>query len=152
MASIARYLGGARLWQGANVVEAPSIEFDRPNRSLIAQGTVSTPVTSVFVQIDKRGKTTPVCVVTAARLVYNDSERRARSHRRRARPARGDAMTMNSAAADVMLVPAQTRLKDLSLAPANLTTSLPRQYRRPAAGPAGDSVNRLTLLLMRSLS
>ncbi len=91
---IARYLGNARLWQGANVVEAPSIEFDRPNRSLVAQGTASTPVTSVFVQTDKNGKTTPV-VVTAARLVYNDSDRRARYTG--GVLARGEAMTMTSA-------------------------------------------------------
>ncbi len=114
---IARYLGRARLWQGANVVEAPSIEFDRPNRSLTAQGTASTPVTSVFVQLDKNGKTTPV-VVTAARLVYNDSERRARYTG--GVLARGDAMTMNSAAADVILVPAKSKSVQSIVSPSQL--------------------------------
>lgn len=77
---IATYTGGARLWQGANIVEAPTIEFNRDNRSLVAQGTTSstgTPVTSVFVEKDKDGKTTPINV-TARKLTYIDIERRAR--------------------------------------------------------------------------
>jgi lipopolysaccharide export system protein LptA len=114
---IARYLGNARLWQGANVVEAPSIEFDRPNRSLVAQGSTSTPVTSVFVQIGKNGKTTPV-VVTAARLVYSDSDRRARYTG--GVLARGEAMTMTSASADVILVPAKSRSAESSMSPSQL--------------------------------
>jgi lipopolysaccharide export system protein LptA len=114
---IARYLGNARLWQGANVVEAPTIEFDRPNRSLVAQGTASTPVTSVFVQTDKNGKTTPV-VVTAARLVYNDFNRRARYTG--GVLARGDAMTMTSASADVILMPAKNRSAHSAASPSQL--------------------------------
>jgi lipopolysaccharide export system protein LptA len=114
---IARYLGNARLWQGANVVEAPSIEFDRPNRSLVAQGTASTPVTSVFVQINENGKTTPV-VVTAARLVYNDSDRRARYTG--GVLARGEAMTMTSASADIILVPAKNRAAQSLVSPSQL--------------------------------
>lgn len=74
---IARFTGGARLWQGSNIVEAPAIEFDRPNRSMIAQGTGSENVSSVFVQGDKSGKVTPV-VVTAQKLTYVDADRRAR--------------------------------------------------------------------------
>jgi lipopolysaccharide export system protein LptA len=114
---IARYLGKARLWQGANVVEAPSIEFDRPNRSLVAQGTASTPVTSVFVQIDKNGKTTPV-IVTAARLVYSDSDRRARYTG--GVLARGEAMTMTSSSADAILVPAKNRSAQSVVSPSQL--------------------------------
>ena len=114
---IARYLGNARLWQGANVVEAPSIEFDQPNRSLVAQGTASTPVTSVFVQVENNGKTTPV-VVTAARLVYNDSDRRARYTG--GVLARGDGMTMTSASADVVLVPAKNRSAQAIVSPSQL--------------------------------
>jgi lipopolysaccharide export system protein LptA len=110
-------LGNARLWQGPNVVEAPSIEFDRPNRSLVAQGSASTPVTSVFVQIGKNGKTTPV-VVTAARLVYSDSDRRARYTG--GVLARGEAMTMTSTSADVILVPAKSRSAQSSVSPSQL--------------------------------
>jgi len=114
---IARYLGNARLWQGANVVESPSIEFDHPNRSLVAQGTASTPVTSVFVQVEKGGKTTPV-VVTAARLVYNDSDRRARYTG--GVLARGNAMTMTSTSADVILVPAKSKSVQSIVSPSQL--------------------------------
>ncbi len=74
---IARYTGGARLWQGANIVEAPALEFNRQQRSIIAQGSDTKEVQSVFVQTDKNGKTTPV-VVTAKKLTYIDSDRRAR--------------------------------------------------------------------------
>jgi lipopolysaccharide export system protein LptA len=76
---VALYTGGSRLWQGANIVEAPTIEFDRDKRSLVAQGApeAKSPVTSVFVQKDKQGKLTPVNI-TARKLTYVDAERRAR--------------------------------------------------------------------------
>ena len=48
--AIALYHGNARLWQDANIVEAPSIQFDRDNRSLVAQGTSAQPVSTVLVQ------------------------------------------------------------------------------------------------------
>jgi lipopolysaccharide export system protein LptA len=48
--AIALYEGKARLWQDANIVEAPSIQFDRDNRSLVAQGTLTQPVSTVLVQ------------------------------------------------------------------------------------------------------
>jgi lipopolysaccharide export system protein LptA len=68
--AIAVYTGDARLWQNANVVEAPTLQFDRDHRSLIAQ-----PVSTVLVQVDKMGKVTPVNI-TSARLNYADAERR----------------------------------------------------------------------------
>jgi lipopolysaccharide export system protein LptA len=73
--SIAVYTGDARLWQDANVVEAPTLQFDRDHRWLIAQGTLAQPVSTVLVQVDKSGKVTPVHI-TSARLNYADSERR----------------------------------------------------------------------------
>ena len=48
--AIAVYEGSARLWQDANVIEAPSIQFDRDRRSLVAQGTVAHPVSTVLIQ------------------------------------------------------------------------------------------------------
>jgi len=72
---VAIYSGNARLWQNANVVESPSIQFDRDHRSLIAQGTAAHPVSTVLVQTDKAGKATPV-TITSPRLAYNDSERK----------------------------------------------------------------------------
>jgi lipopolysaccharide export system protein LptA len=72
---VARY-AKARLWQGPNIVEAPTINFDRAKRSLQAQGGQGGRVASVFVQKDKNGKLTPVNV-TSDRLSYVDAERRA---------------------------------------------------------------------------
>jgi lipopolysaccharide export system protein LptA len=48
--AIALYQGNARLWQDANIVEAPSIQFDRGRRFLVAQGTTAQPVSTVLVQ------------------------------------------------------------------------------------------------------
>ena len=76
---IARYSGGARLWQGPNVVQAPSLSFDRDHRSMVAEGsggvTPTSPVTTVLVQTGADGKTTLV-TITSQRLAYTDSERR----------------------------------------------------------------------------
>ncbi len=73
---VARY-SQARLWQGTDIVEAPTITFDRTRRSLLAQGSQGGQVASVFVQKDaKTGKLTPVNV-TSDRLSYVDSERKA---------------------------------------------------------------------------
>ena len=66
----------ARLWQGPNIVEAPTISFDRSRRSLQAQAGAEGRVASVFVQKDKNGKLTPVNV-TSDKLAYVDSERKA---------------------------------------------------------------------------
>ncbi|MGB7332158.1 MAG: LptA/OstA family protein, partial [Terriglobales bacterium] len=81
-AAIAVYTGDARLWQNANVVEAPTLQFDRDHRSLIAQGVAqiaqespAQSVLTVLVQVDKSGKVTPVHI-TSARLNYVDTERR----------------------------------------------------------------------------
>ncbi len=48
--AIALYQGNARLWQDANIVVAPSIQFDRDRRFLVAQGTAAQPVSTVLVQ------------------------------------------------------------------------------------------------------
>ena len=76
--AVAVYSGDARLWQNANIVEAPTLQFDRDHRSLVAQagGQGSTePVSTVLVQIDKSGKATPVHI-TSAHLNYADAERK----------------------------------------------------------------------------
>jgi lipopolysaccharide export system protein LptA len=72
---IARYSGGARLWQGANMVQAPEIIFDRNQRSLTAIAGADRPVQTVFVQTDKLGKVAPVNVA-AGRLSYLDHQRK----------------------------------------------------------------------------
>jgi lipopolysaccharide export system protein LptA len=75
--STAHYSGGARLWQGSNIIQAPTLDFDRDRRSLLAQGSAGQPVSAVFVQPDKHGKLAAVNV-TGARLTYSDQERKAR--------------------------------------------------------------------------
>ena len=73
-ANVALYSGGARLWQDANIVEAPTIQFDREHRSMIAHGTADKPVSTMLVQNDNRGNPIPVAI-TSSRLTYTDSER-----------------------------------------------------------------------------
>jgi lipopolysaccharide export system protein LptA len=48
--AVALYQGNARLWQDANIIQAPSIQFDRDRRFLVAQGTAAQPVSTVLVQ------------------------------------------------------------------------------------------------------
>lgn len=66
----------ARLWQNANIVEAPVMLFDRQHRSLQAQASTLARVKCAFVQADKSGQLIPVDV-TADRLTYVDGERKA---------------------------------------------------------------------------
>jgi lipopolysaccharide export system protein LptA len=77
--TVAVYTGDARLWQNANVVEAPTLQFDRERRSIFAQGapqgTPAHTVSTVLVQVDKSGKVTPIHI-TSARLNYADVERK----------------------------------------------------------------------------
>ena len=84
---VAIYSGGVRLWQDANVVEAPTLEFDRSRRFVTAQGTAAKPVQTVLVQTEKAadagqpkkempnaGRTSPI-TITSSKLTYADSER-----------------------------------------------------------------------------
>ncbi len=73
----AHYSGGARLWQGANIVEAPTIDFDRNARTVTAIGQPGKQVSTVFVEQGQNGKQSPVNV-TGSRLTYADSQRQAK--------------------------------------------------------------------------
>src|SRR5262249_29499183 len=73
--SIAVYSGNARLWQDANVIEAPSIQFDRDHRSVIANAANGKPVSMLVSQADSN-KVTPLAV-NSTHLAYTDSERKA---------------------------------------------------------------------------
>src|SRR5580700_2064922 len=75
--SVAHYSGNVRLWQTANVVRAPLIDFDQQNRTLVAHADTVQSVSSLFVQQGQDGKLTPIDV-TADKLTYVDVERRAR--------------------------------------------------------------------------
>jgi len=74
--AIALYSGNARLWQDANAIDAPAIEFDRSQRSMIASGSPGQSVSTVLEQPDKNGKSVAVSI-TSSRLSYKDDERRA---------------------------------------------------------------------------
>lgn len=74
---IAHYTGNVRLWQTANVVRAPNIDFDQEKRTIVAQGDGKQSVSSLFVQQTADGKLTPVDV-TSDKLTYIDADRRAR--------------------------------------------------------------------------
>jgi len=74
--AVALYGGGARLWQDANIVEAPSIEFDRDQRAMIARATPGHPVSTVLVDNGSEGKSVPIAI-TSSGLTYTDSERKA---------------------------------------------------------------------------
>jgi lipopolysaccharide export system protein LptA len=113
--AIAVYSGGARLWQDANVIEAPTIQFDREHRSLVAQGTPARPVSTILVQPQAQPKPPekagparksdqPTLVaITAAQLSYTDSERKA--HYEGGVSAKGSDFTASSQTMDVYLLP-----------------------------------------------
>jgi len=121
--AVALYQGNARLWQDANVIEAPSILFDRDRRSLVAQGSAAQPVSTVLVQAklegqaapkkagetpaprkpeEKRGENSPV-TITSARLAYEDTQSLA--HYEGGVNAKGTGFTAASNTMDVYLVP-----------------------------------------------
>jgi len=118
--AIAVYSGGARLWQDANVIEAPTIQFDREHRSLVAQGTPARPVSTILVQPQpvqpQRQPKSPqkagspgksdqptLVAITAAQLSYTDSERKA--HYEGGVSAKGSDFTASSQTMDVYLLP-----------------------------------------------
>jgi lipopolysaccharide export system protein LptA len=138
--AVALYLGNARLWQDANIVEAPSIQFDRDRRFLEAQGTKAHPVSTVLVQTklvlpgtaspipitkpqaggehkakiksqEKPGDTSPVAI-TSARLTYADAERLA--HYDGGVVAKGSNFTASASAMDAYLLPRSQTTNQLS--------------------------------------
>jgi lipopolysaccharide export system protein LptA len=50
---IALYSGNARLWQDANIIEAPTLQFDRDRRFVTAQGTPAQPVQTILIQAER---------------------------------------------------------------------------------------------------
>ena len=117
-AAVATYTGNARLWQDANVIEAPSIQFDREHRSVVAEGTSVKPAQTVLVQIEKLptsgpdaqpaakmlslGRSSPI-TITARRLTYVDSDRKV--HYEGGVLAKGADFTASSRTADAYLLP-----------------------------------------------
>jgi lipopolysaccharide export system protein LptA len=100
--AIALYSGDVRLWQDANAVTAPSIDFDRDHRSMVAHGSATEPVSTVLVQTDKNGTSTPVAI-TSTRLTYTDNERKA--HFDENVTAKSADVTITSKQMDAFLLP-----------------------------------------------
>jgi lipopolysaccharide export system protein LptA len=129
--AIATYTGNARLWQDANIIEAPSIQFDRDRRRLVAEGTLEQLVSTVVVQGKQDGQSTapmqtkasnlsstkkgkasakseenpgdsPIAI-TSARLTYTDVDRKA--HYEGSVTAKGSNFTASSDTMDVYLLP-----------------------------------------------
>jgi lipopolysaccharide export system protein LptA len=125
---LALYSGNARLWQDANIIEAPTIEFDRDRRFVTAQGKPDQPVRTILIQADKlqadkskpdngpearktAGKKTgkaasqagssPISI-TAAKLTYADSERKV--HYEGGVLAKGADFTTSAKTADAYLL------------------------------------------------
>jgi lipopolysaccharide export system protein LptA len=75
--AVAVYQGAARLWQDGNIVQAPTITFNRNQRTVHAQADARRRVATLFVQTDAAGKVTPVNVMSDE-LTYVDQIRQAR--------------------------------------------------------------------------
>jgi lipopolysaccharide export system protein LptA len=130
--AIALYEGDARLWQDANVIEAPSIQFDRDHRSLIAEGTAKQVVSTQLIEEklgppdqppektnalntsvggeykskkksgNNLGQASPISI-SATRLTYADPERKA--HYEGGVTARGTDFNATASEMDVYLQP-----------------------------------------------
>ncbi len=138
----ALYSGDARLWQGPNIVQAATINFDRDHRSIDAEGDAegdveakstgetarSKPVTAVLVQTGADHKTTLV-TITAQRLTYTDHERRI--HFEGGVTMQGADATVTSRELDVFL--AQSKQT-----PSNQSVATPSRLERAVA--KGDIV------------
>ncbi len=114
----ALYTGNARLWQDANIIEAPSLQFDRDHRFVTAQGTAAKPVQTILIEPEKSGaekapsktpkkssalgQSSPI-TVTGQKLSYADVERRV--HYEGGVVARGADFTAHADTLDAFLLP-----------------------------------------------
>jgi lipopolysaccharide export system protein LptA len=132
-AGLALYEGKVRLWQDANVISAPSIEFDRDHRSLTAEGTAAQSVSTLLVQASNTshaqktvltGETkakihpedtlAPVIAISSSRLTYADDKRIA--HYEGGVTAKGPSFTATANSADAYLLPRSQTANNKSLA------------------------------------
>jgi lipopolysaccharide export system protein LptA len=132
--AIANYSGGARLWQNADVVEAPSIEFQKEQRTAIANSQDGKKVSTVLVGTDKAGKATPVAI-TSDRLIYVDSDRRARFQG--GVTVRSSDLTITGNQMDVYLAPSTAQIVERRASrlssPTGETPVAPQSQSEPAA-------------------
>jgi lipopolysaccharide export system protein LptA len=140
--AVAVYTGSARLWQDANIIEAPSIEFDRECRCVTAQGTPRQPVSTTIVQPEKAksaktqperagsaknsGEKSSPIFITGARLTYADAERKV--HYEGGVSAKGADFTASAKTMDLFLKPRSDTAKT-----PNPNASAPAQLDRIVA-------------------
>ncbi len=99
---LAQFRGGARLWQGANIIQAPSIDFQRSKKALIAHGAEGKrEVQTVFLETSRTGRQTPI-TLTAGRMDYSDQDRKALFSG--GVTAAGSEMTVSASQMEVMLL------------------------------------------------
>ena len=123
--AIATYTGNARLWQNANVIEAPSIQFQKEQRTVVADAKGSQLVSTVLVGTDKKGSATPV-TVTSAHLTYKDSDRKAQFDG--GVTVRGTDLTITAKQMDVFLAqaaPGNTEAQASSPVQNGIVTNMP---------------------------
>ena len=101
-AGTATYRGDARLWQNANFVAAPVIEFHKEGREVIASSDSGQKVSMVLVGAADSGRATPVSVTTT-HMGYRDSERKA--HCEGGVSVRSADLTVTAHQMDVYLAP-----------------------------------------------
>jgi lipopolysaccharide export system protein LptA len=135
--SLAVYTGNARLWQDANVIEAPTIQFDRDHRAVTAEGTSNRPVLTILAQPEKSGhpesqqskkrstlgQSSPISI-TATKVSYVDLERKV--HYEGGVIAQGAGFTASSNVADAFL-------RRHSEIPSQQSSSTPGQLDRMVA-------------------
>jgi lipopolysaccharide export system protein LptA len=138
---VATYTGNARLWQNSSVVQAPIIQFDRDARSILAEGTPDYRVSTVFIQIDSKGKQTPVHIISD-HLTYLDNERRA--HFTGAVVAKSEDATLTSDQSDVFWLPqaagdpnapTQSSAQAADPSPAGVPTTSPQMTAQAPGNP-----------------
>ncbi len=135
--AVVLYKGNARLWQDANVIEAPSVQFDRDRRFVTAAGSPSRPVQTILLQANKiqadkkqtqatqsskEGATprelSPI-TITSSLVTYADSERRV--HYEGGVLAKATEFTASAKTADAYLLPrSQTTASSSVAAPGQL--------------------------------
>jgi lipopolysaccharide export system protein LptA len=141
------YKGNVRLWQNANVIDAPTIEFQKDERTVVANSDAGHKVSTTLIGTNKSGKATPVNV-TAAHLIYRDSERKA--HYEGGVTVRSADLTITATQMDVFLVaavPAETgegaRGSKVSDGTVSSTGGAPVAPQAKSAAPQGSAAAKL---------
>jgi lipopolysaccharide export system protein LptA len=126
---IAVYSGNVRLWQDANMIEAPTIQFDRNHRAVVAEGSAQHPVRTTLIQSEKANRaengsklgqkgtgpspSTPI-TITGLKLTYADSERKI--HYQGGVVAKAAEFTASADTLDAVLLPRSQSTSNQSIA------------------------------------